>query len=374
MSSLRVLHVSSGAVGGVSSVVRALATVHGRLGIESHAVLLAPRNELRDDERQWSVLDGVHPVVISHQADLRSMREVVSVVRTLEPDVVLCHSHRHLPAAWLGQILGRRRPRLVLWEHHALELRRFRENLLSFVGILLARLIVVVSEGYRREYPLRGVARVLRRPMAVVPNSVPWSPVREQRTIGGSGAVRVGTACRLVPTKSVDVLIEAVGKLNSGGDRRFHLSVAGDGPDRPSLERLILELGLSANVTMLGTVEPLRMPSFYDDLDVYVQSTKAESSALSVLEAGGRGVPVVASLVRGLSEYLTDGETALFFPVDDPAALARAIDAATQEPTAGHLARNLNELVRVRFAPETSAHLVLDLLEQFCGVRRPGDL
>ena len=59
--------------------------------------------------------------------------------------------------------------------------------------------------------------------------------------------VRIASVGRLVPEKGQRLLIEAVASLvRAGADMR--LSLAGDGPERASLEQLAAELGVTGQV------------------------------------------------------------------------------------------------------------------------------
>jgi glycosyltransferase involved in cell wall biosynthesis len=60
--------------------------------------------------------------------------------------------------------------------------------------------------------------------------------------------------------------------------------------------------------------------------------SRAEPFGNTALEAQLAGRPVVASAVQGLQEIVTDGETGLLVPPDDPVALAAAIATLLDDP------------------------------------------
>jgi len=61
--------------------------------------------------------------------------------------------------------------------------------------------------------------------------------------------------------------------------------------------------------------------------------SRTEAFGLVAVEALLAGIPVVGSRVGGLCEVLTDGETGLLVPVDDPTALAAAIGKLQADPS-----------------------------------------
>jgi glycosyltransferase involved in cell wall biosynthesis len=59
--------------------------------------------------------------------------------------------------------------------------------------------------------------------------------------------------------------------------------------------------------------------------DVFVQPSHFEALGLSAIEALACGVPVVATAVGGLLEFIVEGQNGLLCPPDDPPAIATAL-------------------------------------------------
>ena len=109
------------------------------------------------------------------------------------------------------------------------------------------------------------------------------------------------------------------------------LTLAHDGPLRPSLERLVRELGLE-HVRFLGVVPQDRMPELYDEADIYITSPDIDNMPLSVLECYASGVPVIATKAGGIPYIARDGETALLVPRGDFEAIAAAAFRLLEDP------------------------------------------
>lgn len=165
-----------------------------------------------------------------------------------------------------------------------------------------------------------------------------------------SGRIVLSIA-RLVAQKGVDVAIRALADLGAG----HTLVVLGEGPERATLERLAADLGVC--VHLAGRVPDVA--AWLRRADVYVQPSRWEGFGLGVLEAMHAGLPVVASAVSSLPELVVDGETGLLVPVDDPAALAAALERAT--PALGAAAR---ERARTEFSVERMATKHAELYER----------
>ena len=103
----------------------------------------------------------------------------------------------------------------------------------------------------------------------------------------------------------------------------LHWVIAGEGPERASLERLRAGLGLDGRVHLLGHLdEPARLIA---EASCFVMSSRDEGLGTSVLEAMALGIPVASTSAGGLPEMLQDG-AGLLVPPADPAALASAVE------------------------------------------------
>ena len=88
--------------------------------------------------------------------------------------------------------------------------------------------------------------------------------------------------------------------------------------------------GLGSSVGFLGPVAdvaPLLRAS-----DIVVQPSHFEALGLSAIEALASGVPVIASSVGGLVEFIVDGENGRLCPPHDPQRLAACLDALLSDP------------------------------------------
>ncbi len=125
--------------------------------------------------------------------------------------------------------------------------------------------------------------------------------------------------------KGLDDLINAMAELKT---RRPHvrLRIAGDGPLRADLERMIRDLDLGDTVELCGYLTDL--DAFYRSLDVYVQASRHEPFGLAALECFSYGLPFIASAVGNMPRMLGDGSFGELVPRegDVPAGLAAAID------------------------------------------------
>jgi glycosyltransferase involved in cell wall biosynthesis len=145
---------------------------------------------------------------------------------------------------------------------------------------------------------------------------------------------------QLIDEKGVDLLLEAMREL----PENVVLWVAGDGARGDRYREQCQEWGLAERVRFLGLVS--RVQPYMQAADCLAcPSDWAEAAGLVTLEAQACGLPVVASRIGGLPEYVCDQETGLLFPPRDRPALVHCLRRLRDEPA---LCRALGEQARER--------------------------
>lgn len=186
----------------------------------------------------------------------------------------------------------------------------------------------------------------------VIPNfsAVPVTDVDPGRPVA---VVALG---RCVHKKGFHVLLAALADLRRRGVALPPLLLGGDGPLRHGLERQARELGLGDVVQFAGWQTDAA--AFLDRGTLFVLPSLDEPFGIAVLEAMGRGVPVIATMTQGPREVLDD-TTAWLVPPGDVGALADALGAALADPAA---ARARATRARERFTALYSAAAVVPQL------------
>src|SRR5262249_48939955 len=98
----------------------------------------------------------------------------------------------------------------------------------------------------------------------------------------------------------------------------------------PKARALVEHQGLSASVRFLGPTNDVA--GLLQAADILVQPSHFEALGLSAVEALAAGVPVVASAVGGLRDFVIDGVNGRLTPPQDPDALASALAALIANP------------------------------------------
>lgn len=166
----------------------------------------------------------------------------------------------------------------------------------------------------------------------------------------------IGTVGRLQDVKDQATLIEAFAELRRLlPEESVRLVLVGDGPLRAQLAQQIELAGLQDSVYLAGPRSDVAdtMRSF----SLFVLSSIAEGTPVTLLEAMATGLPVVATAVGGIPDLVPDGEAGTLVPPRDPQSLARAMAAYVTDRAR---ARRHGLAGRDRVEQQYSMHAMLD--------------
>lgn len=105
-----------------------------------------------------------------------------------------------------------------------------------------------------------------------------------------------------------------------------------------------LGLVIGRDILIQGSVSEDSIPALYNAADVFVFPSVKEGWGLVVLEALASGVPVIASGIEPMTEYLREGENSLLVsPMDHEAIASRIIELVEDGESAARLARGGRE-------------------------------
>ena len=131
------------------------------------------------------------------------------------------------------------------------------------------------------------------------------------RTVPPSCVVLLAVG-RLHPIKNHAFLVDACARLRDSGTDIFCL-IAGEGPERSSLEHQIASRGLDNCVTLLGHVPHVDLDPLYALADLVVLTSHSEGIPLVLMEAMMRGKAVLAPAITGIPELVEHGRTGFLY-------------------------------------------------------------
>ncbi len=283
----------------------------------------------------WKVPTTIRVVDLGAARPSLSLPKLVQYLKKEQPLLLLSAMHYANEIAVLAKRLAGGNTKIIVTEHNTLscsigQVKGLKRSLIPLsVKYLypLADHVVTVSKGARDDLqdwmnPTKAQVKAIYNP--VIANDLyekaslsvdhPWFQVGEPPVILGVG--------KLEPQKDFPLLIKAFVKVRA--ERSCRLAILGWGPDQPTLEALIENLGLSADAALLGYVE--NPYAYMMQSHIFALSSAWEGLPTVLIEALALGLPVVSTSCKsGPEEILDHGRYGHLVPVGDIEAMAHSI-------------------------------------------------
>ena len=306
---MRVLILSHGLpIGGTEVMICHLARRLRAIGIEAVVGCLDVIGELGETLRN----DGIELELYGRKPglDLPLAGRIARHVKERGFDVV--HAHQYTPFFYGALSKLRSRVPLVFTEHGRFhpDLPSAKRRLFNFVFSRLCDRITAVSAGVRRA--LDTVERISPARVQVIYNGIDVDGLY-QKSIAAKPTARaaldipqnarvLGTVGRLDSIKNHPLLLAAVARL-APSIPDLVLAIAGDGPERATLEACAQELGIADRTRFLGMRRDL--DRVYASFDLFALSSFSEGTPMTLIEAMATRVPIVSTGVGGIPEIVT---------------------------------------------------------------------
>ena len=363
---LRILHCLRAPVGGLFRHVRDLAREQAARGHEVGIICDAntrdPLTEARLLELAPQLALGLHKVSMSREvglADISAARTTRLIASETKADVL--HGHGAKGGAY-ARVAGR-------------QLRRKGKSILSFYtphggslhydpATLKGRAYMAAERHFLADtsgliFESRYAADVFSAkvatptcPMRIIHNGILPDELRRVDTATDAADFLFIGELRML--KGVDVLLDAIGLVNTDMDAR--VVIVGAGPDEAIFRAHATRLGLDAVVRFAGAMparEAFRLGR------ILVLPSRAESFPYVALESAGAAIPLIATAVGGIPE-IVEGTDTVLVPAGDAPALAAALRSALASPLrTADKAERLQRMIAERFSVQAMADGVL---------------
>lgn len=301
------------------------------------------------------------------------LKSLAAIVRERKPDIIQTHN---IKSHFLVRMLGL--PRKLPWIafHHgyvATSPRVHIYNQLDRWSLRAADRLVTVCKPFADQLTNIGIPAekiMVRHNMIqtfVRPAEVEVDALRELWNIAPDTTVFLA-AGRLSREKGHLDLIEAIGTFaKNAPSGKFRFIFAGDGPERPRIEKRSEELNISQYVQLVGHQSSLS--TWYALANVMVLPSHSEGSPNVLLEAMAAGVPCIATSVGGVPEIATKESNALLVPREDPPALAAAMLRLMRDPALRAQLAQAGPAVTSHFTPDAYCQSLLALYQSVLAAR-----
>ncbi|MBU0750317.1 glycosyltransferase [Patescibacteria group bacterium] len=154
----------------------------------------------------------------------------------------------------------------------------------------------------------KGVSKVIPNAVDTAHFSYPYAVEeinRIKKALGkNEGDIFVVTTSRLVHKNGIDIVIRALPLLP---ENVFFL-IYGIGPEEDKYRKLAEEIGVAARTRFMGQIEHDEMPLMLKACDIFARPSRSEGMGNSFIEAMAADLPVIATQVGGIADFLFDSE------------------------------------------------------------------
>jgi len=166
---------------------------------------------------------------------------------------------------------------------------------------------------------------------------------------------------------NVNLLIEAVSKLNIKYNYDAHILLIGDGPARDDIEKFTKSVNMQHNITITGRVNDEEIPVYMSLFDIAVMpSITPYASPIKIFEYMAMSKAIIAPNMGNIREILDDGKNALLFSINDEkdfeSKLESLINDSVLRTNLGKNARD--KLLQSKFLWVENARNVLDIVNK----------
>lgn len=262
--------------------------------------------------------------------DLGCARRLAAFVRTEQVDLI--HAHQYTPFAY-SMLAGlvRRRPPVLFNEHGRFFPDRRSWKRVWFNRLMLRRRDRVVAVGGAVRQALVANEGISAARIEVIYNGVELPAgmpepgeriaVRDELGLAADEFVLLQIA-RLDAIKDHATAVGTMARV-AAVEPRARLMIVGDGPERGRIEAEIQRRGMGGWVRMLG--ERHDVARLLSGADAFLLTSVSEGIPVTIIEAMGAGLPVVATDVGGVGEVVEQAVTGLLAPAGAEQQLAEAV-------------------------------------------------
>lgn len=276
----------------------------------------------------------VHRLNVAHKHDPRHHFQLKKLFNELEPHLV--HLHLWNPGAcrYAFSAIDTEKTKIVTTEHDPFPISGLKKSIKK-KAIKKTTHTITVSDANKqlmlKLYPeLKGKISTVHNGIdlekfeqsIITLSTQAKDKIRSQIFKAEHDNFIILTIAELHPRKGLTYLIEAFKQIESK-EPKTKLVIIGEGPQRPTLEKLIKKLELSGKVILAGQQEEI--PQILKSANLFVLPSVKEAFGLVLLEAMAAQLPIIASEVGGIPEIVQNHKSGELVPPQDYNALAQKV-------------------------------------------------
>ncbi len=245
--------------------------------------------------------------------DFSMIKKIKKIIKESKADVV--HTHRYcaqyaVPAAIMAGVKRRvHTVHSVAKEENGKLARKLNKIFFKMNALVPVALSEKIQDTIVDEYGMR------KQSIPVIYNGINLEKCHAKTDYSCTGKFKILHVGRFQDVKNHKGLIAAF-EIFHQKYPNSELHLIGDGENKKEMEELVITKKISNNVFFYGLQSNVHQ--FLSTMDVFTLPSLYEGIPMTLIEAMGSGMPIVATMVGGIPDMLDD-ESALLVPVDTEA-------------------------------------------------------
>ncbi len=147
--------------------------------------------------------------------------------------------------------------------------------------------------------------------ICLIYNGIDYDKIEKAPKLDLEGDIKLLFVGRIEPPKGLNLLLKALSILKKSSKKKIRLYIAGSGTHEADYKSLATSLKVDKYTQFLGHLPLDECYSLYKSCDMLILPSRMESCPMTLLEALGSGIPIIATHVGGIPEIVENNRNGL---------------------------------------------------------------
>ena len=293
---LKITHILYSGLGGVNDVCNILGKMDKKIFTNTSFIQVGPKRFVKSVSNKKQKTDFVKTYrFLSFYFFISVLKKIISQ----KPNLIFVHNFQVLPAV-LYKIILNHKLKLVYVDHSPYPLKSYKDFFLNKIFNRFIDLYIVLNKDNYKYFSKK--IKINSKKINIIPNSVSQNFIKntnKRKSI--KKTIFFGMAARMNFQKRYDLIIDAI-EHNLLKDLDVKVYFAGSGENVQYLKQKIKN---KKKFKFFNNLDHQNLKEWYSKLDCYIQATNGEGHSTSILQAMGMNLPILASNVSGIKNFLS---------------------------------------------------------------------
>ncbi len=292
---LKITHILYSGLGGTTDVCQILCKLDKIIKSKSSLIQVGPK---KISDKFFKANNKSHFVKTYRFLTIFYFLQIFNKIKKEKPNLIFLHNFQIIPVL-LYKIFFNKTLKVIYVDHTPNQLKTFKDFFVcNYFKKAINFFVVLNKDSY--SYFLEKI-KINTSKIKVIANSVNKNfiinTIKKRKK---KNSLVIGMASRINKLKLHGLIVEAL-EDQELKDLNIKCLFAGDGENINNIKNIIKN---KKKFKFYGVLNSKDLKKWYRSLDVYIQATTGEGHSTSVLQAMGMNLPILASNVSGIKNFL----------------------------------------------------------------------